>query len=76
MTIDRASEIEKRRDETLVKLQEVRIAIKTLCFLYPEAGGRGKPKCAGVVLRRLFVRERDMVGFLDLYEGQLRAKTK
>ncbi|MBA7477689.1 hypothetical protein ES707_13103 [subsurface metagenome] len=72
MTMERREEIEKRRDETLVKLQEVKIAIKTLGFLYPEAGGRGKPECAGVVLRRFFVRERDMIGFLDLYESQLR----
>ena len=53
------------REEIQVKLQEVRSAIKTLCFLYPRAAGYGQPKCAGVVLRRFQERERDLIGFLE-----------
>jgi len=76
MTPDEVAELERKRDETLVKLQEVRIAKKTLCFLYPEAGGRGKPKCARVVLRRFFQREIDMFSFLEFYENELQTETK
>lgn len=53
------------REEILKKLEEVRIAIKTLCFLYPEAGGNDRPKHAGIVLRRFQQRERDLLGFLE-----------
>jgi len=46
-------------------LEEVRIAKKVLCELYPKAGGCNEPKCAGVVLRRFFLREEDLQGFID-----------
>lgn len=52
------------KEEIEAKLQEVRLAIKVLCFLYPRAGGYGQPKCAGVVLRRFQQREEDLLGFL------------
>lgn len=47
------------------KLDQVRIAEKVLCFLYPGAG-HDQPKSAGVVLRRLQQREEDLIGFLHL----------
>lgn len=47
-------------------LQEVRTAKKVLCELYPRAGGYNEPKCAGVVLRRFFIRENDLLGFLEI----------
>jgi hypothetical protein len=52
------------KEEIMEKLDEVRIAIKVLCFLYPRAGGYDEPHCAGVVLRRFHRREEDMVAFL------------
>ena len=52
------------REEILEKLKEVRAAIETLCLLYPEAGSNGRPKHAGMVLRRFQQRERDLLGFL------------
>jgi len=45
--------------EMQARLQEVRSAIKALCFLYPRAGGCDEPKCDGGVIRRLQLRERD-----------------
>ena len=53
-------------EEIQAKLQEVRSAIKTLCFLYPRAGSYSQPKCAGVVLRRFQERERDLIGLLEV----------
>lgn len=53
------------REEILEKLKEVRVAIKVLCFLYPEAGGENRPRHAGIVLRRFQQRERDLLGFLE-----------
>lgn len=53
------------KEEIQAKLNEVRIAIKVLCFLYPEAAGHDHPKHAGIVLRRFQERERDLLGFLD-----------
>ena len=76
MTKDEVARLKEEREKTLVKLQEVRTAIKTLCFLYPEAGGRGQPKCAGVVLRRFFLRERDMISVLNYYDGELKARAE
>jgi len=54
------------KEEIQARLQEVRSAIKTLCFLYPRAAGYDEPKCAGVVLRRFQLRERDLIGFLEM----------
>ena len=54
------------KEEILERLKEVRIAIKVLCFLYPEAGGHDRPKHAGIVLRRFQERERDLLGFLEV----------
>jgi len=53
------------REEILKKLQEVRTAIKVLCFLYPDAAGKDRPKSAGIILRRFQLREQDLVDILD-----------
>ena len=57
-----------KRKDIEVLLQEVRIAKKVLCELYPRAGSHDEPKSAGVVLRRFFIRERDMMKFLEIAE--------
>lgn len=57
-----------KRKDLEVLLQEVRTAKKVLCELYPRAGGFDEPKCAGVILRRFFIRERDLRGFLEIAE--------
>lgn len=57
-----------KRKDIEVLLQEVRTAKKVLCELYPRVGGFDEPKSAGVVLRRLFKREEDMIGFLEIAE--------
>lgn len=49
-------------------IHETKAAIKTLTFLYPDAGGKNRPKSAGVVLRRFQLRERDLLGFLEIAE--------
>ena len=56
------------KEKIQAMLQEVKSAIKTLCFLYPRAAGYDEPKCAGVVLRRFQLRERDLIGFLEMKE--------
>jgi len=55
-----------KRKDIEVRLQEVRVAKKVLCELYPRAGAFDEPKCAGVVLRRFFIREKDLLGFLEI----------
>lgn len=54
------------REEKKRKLEEVRIAIKTLCFLYPRAAGYNQPNCAGIVLRRFQLRIQDLVDSLSV----------
>lgn len=46
-------------------IQDTATAIKVLCFLYPRAGGYSEPRSAAIVLRRLQLRQRDLMGFLE-----------
>jgi len=57
-----------KRKDIEVLLQEVKTATKVLCELYPRAGGYDEPKSAGVILRRFFLRQRDLIGFLEIAE--------
>uniref|UniRef100_A0A6M3XRA6 Uncharacterized protein n=1 Tax=viral metagenome TaxID=1070528 RepID=A0A6M3XRA6_9ZZZZ len=51
-------------------IREVKTASKVLISLYPDAAAHSLPKCAGIVLRRFQLRERDMLGFLELYKSR------
>jgi hypothetical protein len=50
------------------EINNVKVAIEVLCFLYPNAGGHNQPQSAGRVLRRFQQRERDLHGFLEIAE--------
>lgn len=76
MTIDQTIKLtdtlQGKINHVLACLEEVGIAKRLLCQLYPDAPTHSKPQAAGIVLRRFFKRKYDLLQFLQMYEEDLK----